>query len=64
MDCYHPPKTEYVYYVSANAAENTEDVKREVRSAYGSVAKANNQNKSYFKHKHQHFKQKLIVSSY
>lgn len=46
MDYYHPPKTEYVYYVAANTSKNTEDVKREVRSAYGGVAEANNQNKS------------------
>lgn len=46
MDYYHQPKTEYVYYVAANTAKNTEDVKREVRSAYGGVAEANNQNKS------------------
>lgn len=46
MDYYHQPQTEYVYYVAANTAKNTEDVKREVRSAYGGVAEANNQNKS------------------
>lgn len=46
MDYYNPPKTEYVYYMAANTSKNTEDVKREVRSAYGSVAEANNQNKS------------------
>lgn len=46
MDYYHQPKTEYVYYMAANTAKNTEDVKREVRSAYGGVAEANNQNKS------------------
>lgn len=46
MDYYHQPKTEYVYYVAANTCKNTEDVKREVRSAYGGVAEANNQNKS------------------
>lgn len=46
MDYYHQPKTEYVYYVAANTAKTTEDVKREVRSAYGGVAEANNQNKS------------------
>jgi SAM-dependent methyltransferase len=37
MDYNHQPQTEYVYYF--------EDVKREVRSAYGDVAEANNQNK-------------------
>lgn len=46
MDYYQPPQTEYVYYVAANTSKNTEDVKREVRSAYGGVAEANNQNKS------------------
>ena len=46
MDYYNPPKTEYVHYVTVNAAKNTEDVKREVRSSYGGVAEANNQNKS------------------
>lgn len=46
MDYYHPPKTEYVYYAATNTAKNTEDVKREVRAAYGNVAEANNQNKS------------------
>lgn len=44
MDYYHPPKTEYVQYVAVNTAKNTEVVKREVRSAYGDVADANNQN--------------------
>jgi arsenite methyltransferase len=46
MDFNHQPQTEYVYYVAANNAKNTEDVKREVRSAYRGVAEANNQNKS------------------
>ena len=46
MDYDHQPKTEYVYYVAANTAKNTEDVKREVRSAYGGVAEANNQTKA------------------
>lgn len=46
MDYYHPPKTEYVQHAAVNTAKNTEDVKREVRSAYGGVAEANNQNKS------------------
>lgn len=45
MDYYYQPQTEYVYYVATNTAKNTEDVKREVRSAYGGVAEANNQNK-------------------
>lgn len=43
MDYYHQqPQTEYVYYVLANTAKTSEDVKREVRSAYGNVAEANN----------------------
>ena len=46
MDYNHQQQTEYVYYVAANTAKNTEDVKREVRSAYGGVAEANNQKKS------------------
>lgn len=47
MDYYHPPQTEHVYYIAAvNTAKNTEDVKREVRSAYGGVAKANNQSEN------------------
>lgn len=46
MDYYQPPQTAYVYYVAANTAKNSEDVKREVRSAYGGVAEASNQNKS------------------
>jgi len=45
MDCHHVPQTEYVYYIAAaNTAINAEDVKREVRSAYGNVAVANNKN--------------------
>ncbi len=47
MDYHHQPQTEYVYYVaSPNPSKNAEDVRREVRSAYGNVAEANNQNKS------------------
>lgn len=46
MDYNQQPQTEYVYYVTANAAKNTENIKRDVRSAYGGVAEANNQNKS------------------
>lgn len=48
MDYYQPPKVEYVHYVAVNqeGAKNKENVKREVRSAYGNVAEANNQNKS------------------
>ncbi len=45
MDYYCQPQTEYVYYLAANTVKNAEDVKREVRSAYGNVAEANNQNK-------------------
>ena len=46
MDYNHQPQTEYVYYAAVNTVKNTEDVKREVRSAYGNVAEANNQKKS------------------
>jgi len=46
MDYYQQPQTEYVYYVNTNAVKNSEEVKKEVRSAYGSVAEANNQNNS------------------
>lgn len=49
MDYYYqPPKTEYVQYVPARqqGAKTMEDVKGEVRSAYGGVAEANNQKKS------------------
>lgn len=46
MDYYQPPKTEYVYYVAAPTYKGTEEIKREVRSAYGGVAEANNQKKS------------------
>ena len=45
MDYYHQPETEHVCYVASNTAKGSEDVKREVRSAYGNVAEANNQNK-------------------
>lgn len=44
MDYYQPPKTEYVQYVTET--KQTEELKREVRSAYGNVAEANNKNKS------------------
>lgn len=44
MDYYEAPKIEHVYYVAATCCKNTEEVKSEVRSAYGNVAKANNQN--------------------
>lgn len=48
MDYYQPPRVEHVQYVMKNVQEtkSTEDVKNEVRSAYGSVADANKQNKS------------------
>lgn len=46
MDYYYQPKVEHVHYVSINTAKNPEEVKNEVRSAYGEVAKANNENKS------------------
>lgn len=48
MDYYQPPRVEHVQYVMKNVQEtkSTEDVKNEVRSAYGSVAEANKQNKS------------------
>lgn len=45
MDYYNPPKIEHVQYVTVNPVKNAEDVKGEVRSAYGNVAEANNQNK-------------------
>lgn len=44
MEYTHEPQAAYVYYVAA--PKSTEEVKREVRSAYGGVAEANNQNKS------------------
>ncbi len=46
MDQCSHPQSEFVYYVAANKPKNSEDIKREVRSAYGSVAKADNQKKS------------------
>lgn len=48
MDYYQSPKVEHVQYVTVNQQgnKNAEDVKREVRSAYGGVAEANNQKKS------------------
>lgn len=44
MDYYHQPQTEYVYYVAANTMKNSEETRREVRSAYRNVAEANNKN--------------------
>lgn len=41
---YHHPQIENVYYVAASTSKNMEEVKREVRSAYGTVAEANNNN--------------------
>lgn len=49
MDYYQPPKVEHVQYVAARNSQETkgaEDVKNEVRGAYGGVAEANKQNKS------------------
>lgn len=47
MDYYQPPKIEHVQYVTArNTGKNVENVKQEVREAYGSVVESNNQNKS------------------
>lgn len=49
MDYYQQPKVEYVQYVSVKSSQGTkgvEDVKDEVRGAYGEVASANRQNKS------------------
>lgn len=49
MDYYQPPKVEDVQYVSERNGQGTkdiEDVKNEVRAAYGGVAEANKQNKS------------------
>lgn len=44
MDYDHQPKTEYVYYAAmhTSTSKNAEDVKSEVRSAYGNVAEADN----------------------
>jgi arsenite methyltransferase len=49
MDYYVPPKIEHVQYVAVNYHEGVktmENVKRNVRSAYGNVAESSNQNKS------------------
>ncbi|MBS0622984.1 MAG: arsenite methyltransferase [Verrucomicrobia bacterium] len=43
MDYYQPPQIEHVRYVEA---KDVEEVKNEVRGAYGSVAEANQQKKS------------------
>ncbi len=47
MDYYQPPKVEHVQYIATNeqGTKTTEDTKLEVRSAYGGVAEAHNQNK-------------------
>jgi len=42
MDYSYSPQTEYVYYVAAPASTNAEEIKRDVRAAYGNVAEANN----------------------
>jgi len=49
MDYYQPPQVEHVEYMPANHQEevkNVENVKYQVREAYGEVAKSNNQKKS------------------
>lgn len=50
MDYYYqPPKIEYVQYVTVQnrgGNKNMEEIKEEVRDAYGRVVEANNQNKS------------------
>lgn len=49
MDYYYQPAhVEHVYYVAAHAAGSkpVEDIKQEVRDAYGRVVEANNENKS------------------
>lgn len=49
MDYYQPPKIEHVQYVtvkSTGESKSVEDVKKEVRDAYGRVVESNNQNKS------------------
>lgn len=44
MDYHYQPASAYVYYAAANTSKNKEEVKKEVRSAYGQVAEANNKN--------------------
>ena len=44
MDYPNQVQTEYVYYFAANNLKNSEDIKRKVRTAYGSVAEADNNN--------------------
>lgn len=49
MDYYQPPKIEHVQYVAVQnggESKNVEDVKKEVRDAYGRVVESSNQNKS------------------
>jgi arsenite methyltransferase len=41
MDYYQPPKVEHIQYMGA---KNSEEIRNEVRSAYGNVAEANSQN--------------------
>lgn len=44
MDYYQPPKVEYVQYVSVT--KDADSIKNEVRDAYGTVVKSNNQKKN------------------
>lgn len=49
MDYYQSPKIEHVQYVTVQSkgeCKNVEDVKKEVRDAYGRVVESSNQNKS------------------
>lgn len=49
MEYYQPPKVELVQYIAVKNGQDTkseDDVKNEVRGAYGKVAEANKQNKS------------------
>ena len=49
MDYYQPPKIEHVRYVTVQNREetkNVEEVKKDVRDAYGRVVESSNQNKS------------------
>lgn len=49
MDYYQPPQIEHVQYVTEQnkgESKNVEDVKKEVRDAYGRVVESSNQNKS------------------
>lgn len=44
MDYDHKPQTQIVYNIEAHASKTSEDVRQEVRSAYGNVAKSNDTN--------------------